>query len=116
MHLTNHYPSTRSAVRERIFRRGQLSWADGPAAVKCSINNFSPGGARLWITSLSCLPTLFYLRDIRSGKLFLSMPVWKHLAECGVRFLAKDCEYMDEVVATEVLVRARDDLSPLNDA
>ena len=113
MRLTDPHLSSRSAVRERIFRRGQLSWADGPATVKCSINNFSPGGARLWISSQSRLPALFYLRDVGSGQLFLSIPVWKNLAEFGVRFLAKDCEYMDDDLATEVLIRAHRHLSQL---
>ena len=106
MHLREHHPSQRCEVRERIFRRGQVSWAEGPPTLKCSINNFSPGGARLWISSQSCLPALFYLLDVKSGKLFLSIPVWKNLTDFGVRFLAKDCEYMDEDMATEVLVRA----------
>ena len=114
MHLIEPYISTRSAVRERIFRRGQLSWAESPTTVKCSINNFSPGGARLWIAGQSRLPALFYLLDVRSGKLFLSKPVWKNLTELGVRFLAKDCEYMDERTATEVLARTNRTLSQFN--
>jgi diguanylate cyclase (GGDEF)-like protein len=78
----------RSAVRQRVLKRGQIMLPDMHSAVECTIRDLSAKGARLRVEGLFMAPERFDLIIPATGERKQVMRRWQRGNEFGVKFVS----------------------------